>query len=101
MRRGPLHGWHVYIVRCADGTLYTGVARDVRRRVEEHNGAGGRGAKYTRGRRPVRLAYAKKARSRSDAQRKEARLKRLPKAGKEALVRLSSTESLPKTRLKK
>ena len=44
--------WHVYIVRCADGSLYTGVAIDVRARIATHNA--GQGAKYTRGRRPVR-----------------------------------------------
>ena len=86
MRREPSLSWRVYIVRCADGTLYTGVARDVARRVAEHNGAGGRGAKYTRGRRPVLLVYSKKAASRSAALKREARLKRLPKPDKEALV---------------
>jgi putative endonuclease len=91
MRRGPPNRWHVYIVRCADGTLYTGAARNVPRRVAEHNGAGGRGAKYTRGRRPVRLVYVKEARSRSEALRKEARLKRFSKKQKESLVCLSST----------
>jgi len=101
MRRGPPNSWRVYIVRCADGTLYTGVARDVVRRTAEHNGEGGRGAKYTRGRRPVRLIYSKPARSRSEALRREARLKRLSKQQKETLVRLSPAHSLPKTRLKK
>jgi putative endonuclease len=49
--------WFIYMVRCADGTLYTGIATDPRRRVAEHNGLGRSGARYTRGRRPVRLVY--------------------------------------------
>jgi putative endonuclease len=78
--------WQVYLVRCADGTLYAGTARDAVRRVAEHNGASGRGAKYTRGRRPVRLVYREVAPSRSEAQKREARIKRLSRAKKESLV---------------
>jgi putative endonuclease len=78
--------WHVYMVRCADGTLYTGVALDVRRRIAQHNGAERGGARYTRGRRPVRLVYRERRRSRSDALRREAAIKRLPRTAKEALA---------------
>ena len=78
--------WRVYILRCADGTLYTGVAMDLPRRVAEHNGRGARGAKYTRGRRPVRLAYKETAATRSDALKREAAIKKLPRAEKESLV---------------
>ena len=49
--------WHVYLVRCADGTLYTGVAIDVAARVAQHNGTLAGGARYTRARRPVKLLY--------------------------------------------
>jgi putative endonuclease len=82
----------VYIVRCADETLYTGVAKDVARRLDEHNGvtpAGGRsrrGARYTAPRRPVALVYEAALASRSDALREEARLKSLSRAEKLALI---------------
>lgn len=74
----------VYIVRCADGTLYTGYARDPHARVTVHNR--GRGAKYTAGRRPVRLVYVKACRSVGAALSQEHAIKRLTRAGKEALI---------------
>jgi putative endonuclease len=76
--------WHVYILRCADGSLYTGVAIDVRARVATHNA--GQGAKYTRGRGPVTLVYREHAGSRGAALKREAAIKRLPAAAKRALV---------------
>jgi putative endonuclease len=76
---------HVYIVRCADGTLYTGYARDPKRRIDQHNA--GRGAKYTSGRRPVSLVYSEVFRSRGAALRREIALKRWPRRKKEALLR--------------
>ena len=84
----------VYIVRCADATLYTGIARDVQRRVAEHNGltptgkpsAARIGAAYTSSRRPVELVYCATAATRSEAQKEEARLKRLTRAEKLALI---------------
>lgn len=76
--------WTVYILRCADGSLYTGVAIDVKARVATHNA--GKGAKYTRGRRPVKLVYREPAGSRGAALRREAAIKRLPAAAKRALV---------------
>jgi putative endonuclease len=75
----------VYIVRCADGTLYTGYARDPRARVRVHNT--GRGARYTAGRRPVTLVYAESFESVGDALRREHALKRRSRAEKEALIR--------------
>ena len=75
--------WYVYIVRCADRTLYTGVAKDVTARVAAHNE--GRGAKYTRARRPVRLVYSEKAADRAAAQRREHAIKALPRTAKRAL----------------
>ncbi|KAF0192710.1 MAG: hypothetical protein FD165_480 [Gammaproteobacteria bacterium] len=78
-------GWHVYIVRCADGTLYTGIATDVARRVEEHNN-NQLAAKYTRARRPVSLVFKQPCESRSDAARREAEIKQLSRIDKEALV---------------
>ena len=75
----------VYIVRCADGTLYTGYARDPQARVQLHNR--GRGARYTSGRRPVSLVYSESFRSIGEALRRERQLKRLSRARKEALAR--------------
>ena len=75
---------HVYIVRCADGSLYTGYALDPERRVEQHNA--GRGAKYTAGRRPVRLVYTEVLDSRGAALSRERQLKRLTRRVKQALV---------------
>jgi putative endonuclease len=74
----------VYIVRCADGTLYTGYARDPHARVAAHNR--GRGARYTAGRGPVHLIYVEACRSRSAALRREYRVKRLSRARKLALI---------------
>ncbi|WP_303909335.1 GIY-YIG nuclease family protein [Thiohalomonas denitrificans] len=81
--------WHVYIICCADGTLYTGVARDVERRLAEHNG-GPRGARYTRGRRPVKLVYREAAADRAAACRREASIKSLSRSQKEALIRAAA-----------
>jgi len=76
--------WFVYLVRCRDGSLYTGISTDPRARVRAHNS--GRGAKYTRARRPVTLVHAEAAKSRSAALRRERAIKRWPRAGKERLV---------------
>ena len=76
--------WHVYIVECADRTLYTGVAVDLERRLARHNE--GSGARYTRGRGPVRLVYAEVAPDRSAAQRREHAIKRLDVAAKRRLI---------------
>ena len=73
----------VYILQCADGTLYTGWAMDVLARLNVHNA--GRGAKYTQTRRPVRLAYGEAWPSRAAAMRREREIKRWPRARKQAL----------------
>jgi putative endonuclease len=73
------------MLRCADGSLYTGITTDVSRRIAEHNGAGGLGARYTRSRRPVELVYAEGAANRAEAARREAAIKRLDRARKLAL----------------
>ncbi|MFP5409712.1 MAG: GIY-YIG nuclease family protein [Gammaproteobacteria bacterium] len=77
--------WWVYLLRCRDGTLYTGITTDVDRRLAEHNGAGGAGARYTRSRRPVQLVYAEPAASRAEATRREAAIRQLDRAQKLAL----------------
>lgn len=76
--------WFVYLVECADATLYTGIATDVQRRVAEHNA--GVGARYTRGRGPVRLVYVEACRGRGEAQRREYAIKKLPVLKKRRLV---------------
>jgi putative endonuclease len=74
----------VYMLRCADGTLYTGYARDPEQRESIHNT--GRGARYTAGRRPVRLVYVESFASRGEALRREWQLKHVRRPMKEALV---------------
>ena len=78
--------WQVYIVRCADGSLYTGIARDLERRIAEHNADTGQGASYTRSRRPVRLVYCEPAANRSAASKREYQIKQLSRAEKLALI---------------
>src|SRR2546427_2994028 len=85
-RRSVPHRWSVYVVRCRDGALYTGIATDVRRRIAEHARAGGKGAKSLRGRGPLRLVLQRVLGSRGLALRVESRIKKLPKAHKEKLI---------------
>ena len=75
---------HVYVLRCADGTLYTGYTTDVQRRIEEHDS--GAGAKYTRGRTPVELVHVERFESQSAAMSREYEIKQLSRAAKESLV---------------
>ncbi len=77
--------WYVYMLECADGTLYTGVATDVERRVVEHN-TSVKGAKYTRAKRPVRLVYSEEWKSRSEATLREYELKQLSREEKQKLI---------------
>jgi formylglycine-generating enzyme len=83
-RRAASPRWFVYVVRCRDGSLYTGVSTDVVARVARHNA--GQGARYTRARRPVELIYTEPKRSRSHALRREAAIKALPRARKVDLI---------------
>lgn len=76
--------WYVYMLRCGDGSLYTGSTTDVERRLREHQG--GTGARYTRSRPPVTLAYTEEAPDRSAAQRREAAIKKLPRVQKLKLI---------------
>jgi len=85
--------WHVYVARCDDGTLYTGITTDPGRRERAHNA--GRGASYTRARRPVRLVHLEPAADRSAALRRELAIKRMPRDLKEQLVRRSSPVPAP------
>ena len=76
--------WYVYILLCADGTLYTGCTANVEKRVATHNL--GRGAKYTKGRLPVKLVYSEDMPSKSDALKREATIKKLSKSEKLKLI---------------
>jgi putative endonuclease len=79
--------WCVYILRCSDKTLYTGVTNNIERRVEAHNR--GVGAKYTRGRRPVELVFVESSSDRSTALRREWSIKRLKLADKLKIIHQS------------
>jgi predicted GIY-YIG superfamily endonuclease len=74
----------LYMLRCGDGSLYTGIALDLQRRLAQHQG--GRASRYTRSRLPVELVWSREVDSWSAALREEARIKRLSRAGKEALM---------------
>jgi len=80
--------WYVYMLRCADGSLYTGVARDLQRRLLQHNGKLAGGSRYTRGRRPVELVWSGTEDDRSAAQRREASIKKLRRDEKLLLLQL-------------
>ena len=88
MRRPPAEPrWSVYVVRCRDGTLYTGIALDVAARLAQHAGPGGRGAKYLRGRGPLRLELTRPVGPRGLAQSVERRIKNLPREAKLDLLK--------------
>ncbi len=78
--------WYLYMVRCCDDSLYTGISTDVARRFEEHSGKGKSGSKILKGKRPLKLVFQTKIGDRSLALKVEIRVKKLPKAKKEMLV---------------
>ena len=78
--------YYLYILKCVDGTLYTGIAVDLERRIKEHNFSE-LGAKYTRSRRPVKLVYSKKFRNRSTASKEEIRVKSLSRKEKLEMIK--------------
>ena len=75
-------GWYVYLLRCSDDTLYTGITTDLVRRLRQHNGELAGGAKYTRAKRPVELVWSDHCANRSEASRLESWLKKLPRSQK-------------------
>jgi putative endonuclease len=77
--------WTVYLLRCRDGSLYTGITNDIARRLAAHRA--GKASAYTRSRRPLRLVYRESARDRSAALRREAAIKRLTRQAKLELIR--------------
>lgn len=81
----PASPWVIYIVRCRDGSYYTGITTDLTRRIAEHNAPGG-GAKYTRPRQPVTLVYSEPAPSRATATHRENQIKKLRVAAKIRLI---------------
>lgn len=81
-----MSNWKVYIIQCADNTLYTGISNNVEKRMEAHNA--GKGAKYTRVRLPVKLVYQEDAEDRSAASKREAKIKKLSRAQKLKLIEL-------------
>jgi putative endonuclease len=83
--------WAVYILRCADDSLYTGITTDLERRVSEHNGnSPGAGARFTRSRQPVTLVYSETASNRSEASKREMAIKALSREQKLALLNHAS-----------
>ncbi|MDH5409666.1 MAG: GIY-YIG nuclease family protein [Gammaproteobacteria bacterium] len=78
--------WFVYILRCADGTFYTGITTDVERRLHEHNHSN-KAAKYTRSRRPLKLVYLLDCENRSEAASSEHRIRHLARQQKQGLIR--------------
>lgn len=76
--------WYLYILRCGDGTLYTGITTDVEKRLELHRS--GKGAKYTRGRGPLELVYRECCGDHSDALKREIVIKKLPRRKKEQML---------------
>ncbi|GGK75855.1 GIY-YIG nuclease family protein [Amphritea balenae] len=83
---GTASEWNVYILECADKTLYTGITVDPVRRIKEHNESDRLGAKYTRTRRPVSLVYQESCNDRSSACKREAAIKKLSRRAKQALI---------------
>ena len=81
-----MNDWFVYIVRCADDSLYTGITKDVDRRIQEHNEGDKLAAKYTRARRPVVLVYQETCESRSAATKREIEIKLLSRTEKKHLL---------------
>jgi len=77
--------YFIYIVQCSDDTLYTGIATDVKRRLEEHNSSD-KGAKYTKARRPVKLVYSEESENRSSATKREIAIKKLSRDKKLELI---------------
>jgi len=78
-------GWKLYILRCGDGSLYTGITNDLAQRLEQHRS--GKGAKYTRGRGPLELVYSEDCADKSEALKREAAIKALPRVEKMKLIK--------------
>ncbi|MFT3883188.1 MAG: GIY-YIG nuclease family protein [Gemmatales bacterium] len=86
MSKKPSVSWYVYLLRCSDGTLYTGITKDLTRRCEQHNR--GTASKYTRSRRPVKLVYHEPQRTQSLALKRELAIKAMTRKQKLELIRV-------------
>ncbi len=86
--------WQVYLLHCNDDSLYTGITTDLDRRLAEHNGELQGGARYTSGRRPVKLLYSEPCESRSSATKRELAIKQMPRKAKLVMASQSSEQSL-------
>jgi putative endonuclease len=86
--------YYIYILKCADDSLYTGITNDLRKRVEQHNGVRKGGAKYTRSHRPVHLAHIEKYASRSEATQREHKIKEMTHREKVLLIRSTLKEAI-------
>ena len=83
--------WQVYMILCTDGTLYTGITNDVKRRLSQH--AGRAGAKYFRGRKPMEVVYLEGGHTRSSASQREARIKQMRRSDKDRLIVSETNEA--------
>ena len=81
--------WYLYLIRCRDSTLYTGISTDVDRRLAQHQGEGNAGSRYLKGRGPLSLVFQEKLGSKSLALKVERKVKRMSKARKEKLIKVS------------
>jgi putative endonuclease len=86
MTTNSYNSWFVYLLQCSDGSFYTGVTNDLKRRVRQHNGEIVGGANYTRARRPVALAWYEACENRSVAQQREHSVRRSPRPEKQRLA---------------
>lgn len=85
-----MNDWHVYMLRCVDGSLYTGITTDLNRRVSEHNQDSRKAAAYTRNRRPVTLVYDEHCADRAEASCREYEIKQMNKTDKEKLIQIGT-----------
>ena len=83
--------WKVYLLRCSDNSLYTGITRDLNRRLDEHNHDDRLASAYTRARRPLKLVYQEPCIDRSNATKREAAIRKMTKAEKENLIKKAET----------
>lgn len=90
-RKSSADTWFVYILRCADGSLYTGITKDLSRRCKQHND--GTASRYTRSRLPTKLVYHEGVRSRSLALKREAAIKAMSRREKKSMIRLAALPS--------
>lgn len=88
--------WCVYMLRCSDGTFYTGISNHLRRRVNDHNTNNALGARYTRARRPVLLVYSEQSENRSTATIRERKIKHLSRTAKRSLINSASHQPAKK-----